>query len=357
MLRSPPHGWASPYRPGDGTWWLQCATAMSQNQDQHCHAAPPNAGNSSQSLSLVDRQHLLKITGNHMEPWSKDNKPWFSATFPVNAVNRWRRAWRESSRFVNRIHQGALQSNPHQFTVGWWSLEETYLREIVTKQASGPSVLIWNRQDIDKLKRNTLPEWKQYKTYVLWLVPILIKPSASGSFGAPKHKRPASHLPFFNRMESPCLWRAWWVRLVWFGSCGASTDAETRCLASHGKDLQSVYGVHARFLTKTERQKNNPNRYSINFCALIRNTSHLIFEWMWGQEWGSNWQWAPSFVYFTGTAAPPGSSVCAEIWWNGNLRAPISGQSSGGFSMIENHLGIPMYIQFIYIYQPPKGII
>ena len=121
MLRSPLHGWASPYRPGDGKWWLQCATAMSQNQDQHC-----GTSKRWKFFSVTFLSGQATFIEHHREPWSKDSKPWFFATFPVNAVNRWRRAWRESSQQVTRIHQGALQSNPHQFTagsVGWWSLE------------------------------------------------------------------------------------------------------------------------------------------------------------------------------------------------------------------------------------------
>ena len=155
-------------------------------------------------------------------------------------------------------------------------------------------------------------------------------------------------------MESPCLWRAWWVRLVWFGSCGASTDAATRCLASHGRNLQYMACM---LVFLQEQSAKETTHIDINFCDLIRNTSHLIFGWMWGQELGSNWRWAPSFVYFTGTAAPPGSSVCAEIRWNGNLRAPISGQSSGGFSMMKTTWGylclcvyINILLLYIYIY-------
>lgn len=158
-------------------------------------AAPPNAGNSSQSLSLSGQATFIE---HHREPWSKDNKPWFFATFPVNAVNRWRRPWRESSQQVTRTK---VLSNPIRISSlldllvgGHW--KKISLREIVTKQASGQSVLIWNSQAIDKLKRNTLPEWKQHKTYVLWLVPILIKPSASGSFGAPKQKASKSSALF-----------------------------------------------------------------------------------------------------------------------------------------------------------------
>ena len=193
MLRSPLHGWASPYRPGDGKWWLQCATAMSQNQDQHC-----GTSKRWKFFSVTFLSGQATFIEHHREPWSKDNKPWFFATFPVNAVNRWRRPWRESSQQVTRTK---VLSNPIRISSlldllvgGHW--KKISLREIVTKQASGQSVLIWNSQAIDKLKRNTLPEWKQHKTYVLWLVPILIKPSASGSFGAPKQKASKSSALF-----------------------------------------------------------------------------------------------------------------------------------------------------------------